>query len=112
MENKRNAMEERLNSTKPLDDLKEQESHLKQLNEEDEAIIQEKMLHHMIKKLHKNRLRLEMKNLCVCKRRLRTEKLRSLSKKESKRFSTKWCHSDCYCSCHRCHHWDCCWSHY
>lgn len=41
MENKRNAMEERLNSTKPLDDLKEQESHLKQLNE-DEVIIQDK----------------------------------------------------------------------
>jgi len=37
----RNAMEERLNNTKPLDDLKEQESELQRQNEEDQAIIQD-----------------------------------------------------------------------
>ena len=42
-ERKRNAMEERLNSTKTFDTLKEQESHLPQLNEEDQAIIQDEM---------------------------------------------------------------------
>lgn len=37
----RNAMEERLNQTKPLDDLKEQESDLQRQNAEDQAIIQD-----------------------------------------------------------------------
>jgi len=36
-----NAMEERLNQTKPLDDLKEQESKLQRQNKEDQAIIQD-----------------------------------------------------------------------
>ena len=40
-ERERNLIEERLNSTKPLDDLKEQESELKRQNEEDQAIIQD-----------------------------------------------------------------------
>ena len=40
---KRNAMEERLNSTETFDALKEQESHLLRLNEEDQAIIQDEM---------------------------------------------------------------------
>jgi len=39
-ESETNAMEERLNQTKPLDDLKEQESELQCQNEEDQAIIQ------------------------------------------------------------------------
>lgn len=34
-------MERGLNNTKPLDDLKQQKNHLKQLNEEDQAIIQD-----------------------------------------------------------------------
>ena len=38
---KRNAIEERLNSTKALDKLKERESELKRQNEEDQAIIQD-----------------------------------------------------------------------
>ena len=38
-ERERNLIEERLNSTKPLDDLNEQESELKRQNEEDQAII-------------------------------------------------------------------------
>ena len=42
-ERKRNAMEERLNSTKTFGILKEQESHLLRLNEEDQAIIQDEM---------------------------------------------------------------------
>ena len=42
-ERKRNAMEEKLNSTKTFDALKEQESHLQRLNEEDQAIIQDEM---------------------------------------------------------------------
>ena len=42
-ERKRNAMEERLNSTKTFDALKEPESHLLRLNEEDQAIIQDEM---------------------------------------------------------------------
>ena len=40
-ERERNLIEERLNSTKPLDDLKEQENELKQKNEEDRAIAQD-----------------------------------------------------------------------
>jgi len=39
MVKKRNLMEERLNSTKPLDDLNEQEAELRQQNAEDQAII-------------------------------------------------------------------------
>ena len=35
----RNLMEERLNDTKTLDDMKEQEAELKRQNEEDQAII-------------------------------------------------------------------------
>ena len=42
-ERNRNTMEERLNSTKTFDTLKEQESHLLRLNEDDQAIIQEEM---------------------------------------------------------------------
>ena len=42
-ERKRNALEENLNSTKTFDALKEQEIHLKRLNEEDQAIIQDEM---------------------------------------------------------------------
>ena len=34
-------MEERLNQTKPLDDLKEQESEVQHQNEEDRAVIQD-----------------------------------------------------------------------
>ena len=41
IEKKRNAIEERLNTTKPLDDLKERESELQRQNEEDRAIIQD-----------------------------------------------------------------------
>jgi len=40
-ESETNAMEERYNQTKPLDDLKEQESELQRQNEEDQAIIQD-----------------------------------------------------------------------
>ena len=40
-ERERNLIEERLNSTKSLDDLKEKESKLKSQNEEDQAIIQD-----------------------------------------------------------------------
>jgi len=40
-ESETNAMEERHNQTKPLDDLKEQESELQHQNEEDQAIIQD-----------------------------------------------------------------------
>ena len=40
-ERERNLIEERLNSTKPLDDLKEQESELKRQNEENQAIVQD-----------------------------------------------------------------------
>ena len=40
-ERERNLLEERLNSTNPLDDLKEQESELKRQNEEGQAIIQD-----------------------------------------------------------------------
>ena len=40
-ESETNAMEERLNQTKPLDDLKEQESELQRQNEEDQGIIQD-----------------------------------------------------------------------
>ena len=40
-EKERNLIEERLNSIKSLDDLKEQESELKRKNEEDQAIIQD-----------------------------------------------------------------------
>ena len=40
-ERERNLIEERLNSTKPLDDLKEQEIELNRQNEEDQAIIQD-----------------------------------------------------------------------
>ena len=40
-ESERNIIEERLNSTKPLDHLKEQESDLQCQNEEDQAIIQD-----------------------------------------------------------------------
>ena len=38
---KKNVIEERLNSTKPLEELKDRESELKRQNEEDQAIIQE-----------------------------------------------------------------------
>ena len=41
MESKRNARKESLNITKPLDDLKQQESNLERRNEEDQAIIQD-----------------------------------------------------------------------
>ena len=41
MEKKRNEIEERLNSTKPLEELKERESELRRQNEEDQAIIQD-----------------------------------------------------------------------
>jgi len=40
-ERDRNVLEERLNSTKPLDNLKEQESKLQRQNEEDRAVIQD-----------------------------------------------------------------------
>ena len=40
-ESKRNTVEERLNQTTPLDELKEQESELQRQNEEDQAIIQD-----------------------------------------------------------------------
>ena len=39
IEKKRNLIEERLNSTKPLDDINERESELRQQNAEDQAII-------------------------------------------------------------------------
>ena len=40
-EKETNTLEERLNSTKPLDDLNDRESELKRQNEEDQAIIQD-----------------------------------------------------------------------
>ena len=40
-ESETNAMKERLNETKPLEDLKEQENELQRQNEEDQAIIQD-----------------------------------------------------------------------
>ena len=41
IENERNEIDERLNSAKALDELKERENDLKSQNEEDQAIIQE-----------------------------------------------------------------------
>jgi len=40
-EKERNTLEERFNSTKPLDDLRGQESELERRNEEDKAVINE-----------------------------------------------------------------------
>ena len=40
-ESERNAIEKRLNSTKPLEDLKERESEIQSQNREDQAIIQD-----------------------------------------------------------------------
>ena len=41
MEKERNEIEERLNSTKPLEELKERESELDRKKEEEQAIIQD-----------------------------------------------------------------------
>ena len=86
-ERKRNDMEEKLNSTKTFDALKEQESYLQRLNEEDQAIIQDEMASSFAKKLLKKELRLEMKSSQGFKLGLRKEKMPCLSKKGSARSS-------------------------
>ena len=85
MERERNATEERLNSTKRLDDLDEDESRLRRLNEEDQAFIDD--ANASIKKLRTNGWRLEMKSFRGSELRSRKEKLPCLSEKGSARSS-------------------------
>ena len=72
-ERERNLIEERLNSTKPLDDLKEQESELKRQNEEDQATMM-KTPCPLKEEPQRLELRKEMKSSPGCKLRLRREK--------------------------------------
>ena len=79
-------MEEKLNSTKTFDALKEQESYLQRLNEEDLAIIQDEMASSFDKEAAEE-LWLEMKSLRGCKLKSQKEKLSCLSEIGSSRSS-------------------------
>ena len=85
-ESETNAMEEKLNQTKPLDDLKERESELQRQNEEDQAIIQDENASPSDKEAAEGRVA-ERNEELARQLRLRKGKGRGLSWKESKRSS-------------------------
>ena len=85
-ESETNAMEEKLNQTKPLDDLKERESELQHQNEEDQAIIQDENASPSDKEAAEGRVA-ERNEELARQLRLRKGKGRGLSWKESKRSS-------------------------
>ena len=82
MKRERNTIEERLNSTKPLDELDDL-SRLKKLNEQDQAIIDDVYVLEFNKEAARERCRLEMKSFRGCKLRYRKENLPCLSEKGS-----------------------------
>ena len=87
MERERNTIKERLNSTKRLDELGDDEGRLKRLNEEDQAIIDDATHQNSIKRPLEKGLRQEMKIFCGLKLRYRKEKISCLSEKGSSRSS-------------------------
>jgi len=88
-ESKNILIEESLNSTKKSDDLKEEMSHLKRLNEEDQAS-EIKTPPPTTKKLQKNEWRLQTRRSRVKKFGSRKEKCHGLSQKETERSSKKY----------------------
>ena len=86
MERERNTIEERLNSTKRLDELEDDEDRLKRLNEEDQAVIDDVDTSEFDKEGEKG-LQLEMKSFCGLNLRYRKENPLCLSEKGSSRSS-------------------------
>ena len=73
----RNSMEARLNDTRTLDELKEQEAELQRQNEAVIRQLSTMQTHHLlINKPPKEELRKDKRSLLVCKRRLMKEKER------------------------------------
>ena len=87
IEKDRNEAEKRLNGTKALDDLTEQESALKGQNEEDQAIIQDDNTSPSEREAAEARVAERNGSSLVCELRLRKEKLACLSEKGSARSS-------------------------
>ena len=83
MERERNAIEERLNSTKRLNQLDEDESRLRRLNEEDQAIIDDVNASEFDKETANERMAARNEELL----RSRKEQLPCLSEKGSARSS-------------------------
>ena len=74
MEKEISTLEERLNSTKPLDDLREKESELERQNEEDKAVINDKNASPSEKEAPEARVAEREEELAWIEQRLRREK--------------------------------------
>ena len=88
-ESETNAMEERLNQTKPLDDLKEQESELQRQNQEDQAIIQDENASPSEKEAAEGRVAERNEEIARLQTQIAERERGGLSWKGSKRSSKK-----------------------
>ena len=97
MERERNAIEERLNSSKHLDELDDDESFLKGLNEEDQAIINDIYALEFDKEAANERMA------------ARNEELSLLRAQIVERKAAIWCDGDSHLSGRGHHNRGCCW---
>ena len=93
-------MVERLNSTKPLDELKEHESDLQRQNEEDQAIIQDENASPSDIEATRERVEERNEELSHLQHRLQKGKWCGLSRKDQRDVQKIWCVGHCYLSRH------------
>lgn len=98
----RNALEEGMYSVKTLEDMNGEESRLERLNKEDQAIVEDEDAAPFDKEAAQERIEARNEELARLQARERIKEI----------FKKKWCHSDRYSSCHRCHYRSCRWSHH
>ena len=107
-------MEARLNDTRTLDELKEQEAELQRQNEEDQAVIDNEDASPSDKQAAEGGVAERQEELA----RLRTqidERERALPLRERVKeiwCEKIWCDRYSYRSCCRCHNWCCHWGYY
>ena len=103
---KRNVIEERLNSTKPLDDLNEREAELRQQNDEDQAIIDATDTATSEKEAARDRIEERIEELARLQTQIAEREeampLRERVKEISKK---KWRYRYCHPDCHGRHYW-------
>ena len=105
-EEKRDFLERRLNSTRSFDTLKEQESHLLRLNEEDQAIINDENAVSFDKNAAEERIAARNEELARLQTQIaEREEAMPLRERVKEIFKKKWRYRDSHPACRGHHYW-------
>lgn len=100
-------------SVKTLEDMNGEESRLERLNKEDQAIVEDEDAALFDKEAAQERIEARNEELARLQARIEEGEVALPFRERIKEiFKKKWCHSDRYSSCHRCHYRGCRWSHH